>query len=89
MEIIKIARGYKQTTEVELPGGKKAFLSHEAHIEAKVNEDDVQDLPACYDELEQIVKAEVASSIVEQKKQIAAAVEVSGGTKSEGRPRLG
>ena len=73
MEIRKISRVYRQSVQVILPDGRQAWLAHEAGVDAVVNEDDVQDLGACYDELEAIAKSEVSTSLKAQQDLIKSA----------------
>jgi hypothetical protein len=77
MEPIRISRGYKQTIQVKTPDGRDAWISHEAVIEAELSQDDAQNMTACYAQLATIAKAEVVTSIKEQKTQIAQACEAA------------
>lgn len=88
MELTRISRSFKQTIQVKNPkDGSDVWLSHEASLEATLDDDDSQNLPECYDELEKIVKQEVLTSIKEFKDKLAAS---SGAAAPTGRavPKL-
>jgi hypothetical protein len=77
MNVQKISRSYKRTVTVTMPNGGEAWICHEAAIEAEVNEADQANLGACFNQLEEIAKTEVAGAvnkelaIIESKRQAA------------------
>jgi len=75
MTIKTISRGYKQTVQVDLPDGRKAWLSHEAEVGAELDEADTSNLSECYEQLYEIAAAEVVNAIKQQKAQINSATQ--------------
>jgi len=85
----RISRSYKRTVEVSLPNGNKAWLTHEAGMEAEISPAETQEVGACYEQLEEICIAEVSSSLAAEKKKLAdACAAANGGVVETSRPRL-